>query len=138
MRKEKSASKREQRQVYLSVAERKQIQDRKAGLKEKDRAELIKRLTQRLFATTHIDAIDAIDAIEFIDNIDFIELTFENLQNQVYSEYEVRRVESERTDKGTISTEGEAHNVSHAEGNSEDEFVGKEKQNNCTETFNHG
>ena len=29
-RKEKSASKREQRQVYLSVAERKQIQDRKA------------------------------------------------------------------------------------------------------------
>ncbi len=35
MRNEKSASKREQRQVYLSVAERKQIQDRKAGLKEK-------------------------------------------------------------------------------------------------------
>ena len=33
--KEKSASEREQRQVYLSVAERKQIQDRKAGLKEK-------------------------------------------------------------------------------------------------------
>lgn len=69
-------------------------------------------------------------ASKIIDNIDFIELTFENLQNQVYSEYEVRRVESERTDKGTISTEGEAHNVSHAEGNSEDEFVGKEKQNN--------
>ena len=38
-RKEKSASKREQRQVYLSVAERKQIQDRKAGLKEKDHPE---------------------------------------------------------------------------------------------------
>jgi hypothetical protein len=36
--KEKSASKREQRQVYLSIAERKQIQDRKAGLKEKDHA----------------------------------------------------------------------------------------------------
>ena len=34
-RKEKSASKREQRQVYLNVAEREQIQDRKAGLKEK-------------------------------------------------------------------------------------------------------
>ena len=35
MRKEKSASKREQRQVYLNVAEREQIQDRKAGLEEK-------------------------------------------------------------------------------------------------------
>ena len=34
--KEKSASKREQRQVYLSVAEREQIQDRGAGLKEKE------------------------------------------------------------------------------------------------------
>ena len=34
-RKEKSASKREQRQVYLNVAEREQIQDRKAGLKVK-------------------------------------------------------------------------------------------------------
>ena len=40
MRKEKSASEREQRQVYLSVAERKQIQDRKAGLKEKGHAGL--------------------------------------------------------------------------------------------------
>ena len=32
---EKSASEREQRQVYLNVAEREQIQDRRAGLKEK-------------------------------------------------------------------------------------------------------
>jgi hypothetical protein len=38
-RKEKSASKREQRQVYLNVAEREQIQVRKAGLKEKDHPE---------------------------------------------------------------------------------------------------
>ena len=37
MIKEESASKREQRQVYLNVAEREQIQDRKAGLKEKPR-----------------------------------------------------------------------------------------------------
>jgi hypothetical protein len=34
-KKEKSASEREQRQVYLNVAEREQIQDRRAGLKEK-------------------------------------------------------------------------------------------------------
>ena len=40
-RKEKSASKREQCQVYLNVAEREQIQDRKAGLKEKYHAGLL-------------------------------------------------------------------------------------------------
>ena len=51
MRKEKSASKREQRQVYLSVAERKQIQDRKAGLKKKGYAGLASFISQTISST---------------------------------------------------------------------------------------
>ena len=50
-RKEKSASKREQRQVYLSVAERKQIQDRNAGLKEKDHAGRHSFISQTILST---------------------------------------------------------------------------------------
>ena len=51
LRKEKSASKREQRQVYLSVAERKQIQDRKAGLKKKGYAGLASFISQTISST---------------------------------------------------------------------------------------
>ena len=46
MRNEKSASKREQRQVYLNVAEREQIQVRKAGLNENRRQTECNQLTQ--------------------------------------------------------------------------------------------
>ena len=51
MRKEKSASKREQRQVYLNVAEREQIQVRKAGLNEKCHAGLISFISQTILFT---------------------------------------------------------------------------------------
>ena len=51
MRNEKSASKREQRQVYLNVAEREQIQVRKAGLKEKCHAGLTSFISQKISST---------------------------------------------------------------------------------------
>lgn len=68
-------------------------------------------------------------ASKILDNIDNIEQTYENLQNQIFSDYEIRRVDSKTTDKGDITSEG--HSASDSNGSNDEniEFQGKEKGN---------
>ena len=46
-------------------------------------------------------------ASTILDNTDFINSTYEILENQVWSEYEIRKIENATTDKGTIQTDND-------------------------------
>lgn len=47
-------------------------------------------------------------ASEIIDNSEFINSIYEILENQVWSEYEIRKIENATTDKGTVIKEGDS------------------------------